>query len=105
MNYISQEYLSKFVSVYLDDVIIYTKGSLECHLDHLKQVFETLRRSNLMIKLKKCYFCLPKIHFLGHVVGREGIRPDPEKIEKIRNFPVPNSLTQLRSALGLFNYY
>ena len=92
MNYILQEYLSKFVSVYLDDIIIYTKGSLECHLDHLKQVFETLRRSNLMIKLKKCYFYLPKIHFLGYVMRREGIRPDPEKIEKIKIFQYQTAL-------------
>ncbi|GBC39113.2 retroviral-like aspartic protease 1 [Rhizophagus irregularis DAOM 181602=DAOM 197198] len=99
------EYLGKFVAVYLDDVIIYSKGTLEQHLDHLRQVFETLRRANLKIKLKKCYFCLGNIHFLGHVVGREGIRPDPEKIEKIKTFPVPTNLTQLRSALGLFSYY
>jgi hypothetical protein len=105
MNRILQEYLGKFVSVYLDDVIIYTKGTLESHLDHLRQVFETLRRAHLKIKLKKCYFCFPNIHFLGHVVGREGIRPDPEKIEKIKNFPIPMNLTQLRSALGLFSYY
>ncbi|GET60895.1 retroviral-like aspartic protease 1 [Rhizophagus irregularis DAOM 181602=DAOM 197198] len=57
----------KFVAVYLDDVIIYSKGTLEQHLDHLRQVFETLRRANLKIKLKKCYFCLGNIHFLGHV--------------------------------------
>jgi hypothetical protein len=105
MNRVLQDYLGKFVSVYLDDVIIYTKGPLETHLDHLRQVFETLRCANLKIKLKKCYFCFPNIHFLGHVVGREGIHPDPEKIEKIRNFPVPTNLTQLRSALGLFSYY
>src|SRR6266536_1664007 len=105
MNRILQEYLGKFVVVYLDDVIIYSKGSLEDHLDHIRQVFETLRRVNLKIKLKKCYFCLPNIHFLGHIVGRNGIRPDPDKIEKVKNFPVPNNLTELRAALGLFSYY
>ncbi|GBC37403.2 uncharacterized protein LOC114968091 [Rhizophagus irregularis DAOM 181602=DAOM 197198] len=73
MNRILQEYLGKFVAVYLDDVIIYSKGTLEQHLDHLRQVFETLRRANLKIKLKKYYFCLGNIHFLEHVVGREGI--------------------------------
>jgi hypothetical protein len=105
MNYILQNFLGKFVLVYLDDVIIYSKGTFEMHVDHLKQVFETLRKANLKIKLKKCYFCLPNIHFLGHIVGRDGIQPDPEKIEKIKNFPVPTNLTQLRSALGLFSYY
>ena len=93
------------MAVYLDDIIIYSKGTFENHLGHLKQVFETLRRANLKIKLKKCYFCLPNIHFLGHVVGQNGIRPDPEKIEKIKSFPEPKNVTQLRSALGLFSYY
>ena len=105
MNYILHDYLGKFVAVYLDDIIIYSKGSLENHLSHIAQVFETLRRAHLKIKLKKCHFCFPNIHFLGHVVGRDGIKPDPEKIQKIKDFPEPKSLTQLRSALGLFSYY
>ncbi|CAB4434012.1 unnamed protein product [Rhizophagus irregularis] len=91
--------------------LAYTPGTFQRLMNRIlqeylgKQVFETLRRANLKIKLKKCYFCLGNIHFLEHVVGREGIRPDPEKIEKIRTFPVPTNLTQLRSALGLFSYY
>ena len=105
MNHILQDYLEEFVAVYLDDVIIYLKGSFNNHLGHIKQVFEILRRANFKIKLKKCYFCLPNIHFLGHIVRRNGIRPDPEKIEKIKNFPVSRNLTQLRGALGLFSYY
>ena len=75
------------------------------HIDHLKQVFQTLRETQLKIKLKKCYFCHPSLTFLGHVVGRGGIQPDPEKIDKIKNFPIPTNLTQLRFALGLFSYY
>jgi hypothetical protein len=105
MNRVLQDYLGKFVAVYLDNVIIYTKGSLEMHLDQLKQVFKTLRRANLKIKLKKCYFCFPNIHFLRYVVGRKGICPDPEKIKKIKNFPITINLTQLCSALELFFYY
>ena len=104
MNYILQDYLGQFVYVYLDDIIIYPK-TFEQHVDYIKQVFQTLKQSLLKIKLKKCYFCLPNIHFLGHVVGRNGIQPDPSKIEKIQNFPVPTNLTQLRAALGLFSYY
>src|SRR6185369_15741883 len=65
MNRVLQEFLSEFVAVYLDDVIIYTKGSFEQHIDHLQQVFHTLERANLKIKLKKCHFALPNIHFLG----------------------------------------
>ena len=105
MNRVLQEYLGEFVAVYLDDVIIYSQGSFEKYLDHIQQVFNILKKAQLKIKLKKCYFCLPNINFLGHVVGRDGIKPDPQKIEKIRNFPIPQNLTQLRGALGLFSYY
>jgi len=105
MNRVLQDFLGEFVAVYLDDIIIYSKGSFENHLDHLKQVFNALQQSFLKIKLKKCHFCLPNIKFLGHVVGRNGILPNPDKIEKVKNFPVPQTLTQLRAALGLFSYY
>jgi hypothetical protein len=105
MNRVLQEFLGEFVAVYLDDVIIYTKGNFEQHMDHLHQVFIALEKANLKIKLKKCHFVLPNIHFLGHVVGQDGIKPDPEKIDKVKNFPVPTNLTQLRAALGLFSYY
>ena len=69
MNRVLQDFLGEFVAVYLDDIIIYSKGSFENHLDHLKQVFNALQQSFLKIKLKKCHFCLPNIKFLGHVVG------------------------------------
>ena len=74
-------------------------------MDHLNQVFEALRKANLKIKLKKCFFCFPDIEFLGHVVGRNGIRPDPKKVEKVQNLPAPTNITELRSTLGLFSYY
>src|SRR5256714_4883608 len=77
MNRVLQEFLGDFVAVYLDDVIIFTKRTFEQHMNYLQQVFETLRVMNLKIKLKKCYFCLLNIHFLGHVIGRNGIKPDP----------------------------
>src|SRR5215204_3223162 len=80
MNKVLQDFLGDFVAVYLDDVIIYSKGSFKMHMDHICQVFKAIRNANLKIKTKKCYFCLPNIHFLGHVVGRNGICPDPEKI-------------------------
>src|SRR5437868_10660893 len=64
-----------------------------------------LRKATLKIKIKKAYFCFPNIAFLGHIVGRNGISPDPAKVEKIRNFPEPTNLKELRGALGLFSYY
>ena len=105
MNWVLKDFLGLFVSVYLDDIIIYTKGPFELHVDHVKQVFQAFRDAHLAIKLKKCYFCQPSLAFLGHIIGQGGIQPDPEKIKKIEEFPEPKSLTQLRAALGLFGYY
>ena len=105
MNWILKDYLEVFVAVYLDDIIIYTKGTIKQHLDHLRQVFQILKKAVLKIKLKKCHFCLPSLNFLGHIVGREGIQPDPEKISKIKNFLIPTNVTHLRAALRLFGYY
>src|SRR3954447_6462071 len=104
MNYILQKFLGKFVAVYLDDIIIYST-TFEQHIDHIRQVFEALRSATLKIKLRKCYFCFPSISFLGHIVGRNGIAPDPTKVEKIKNFPEPTNIKDLRGALGLFSYY
>ena len=58
-----------------------------------------------MVKFRKCNFCLANIGFLGHIVGRDGLQPDPKKIEKMKNLPSPQTLTQLRAAVGLFSYY
>ena len=95
MNWVLRDYLGLFVSVYLDDVIIFTKGSYKMHIDHIKQIFATLKEANLKVKLKKCFFCYPSLNFLGHVVGRGGILPDPEKIVKIKDFLTPTNVTQL----------
>src|ERR1051325_10896018 len=104
MNHILMEYLDEFVVVYIDDILIYSK-TFEEHLEHLEKIFEKLKEANLMIKLKKCKFGEQNIEFLGHIIGRDGIKPDPEKIEKIKNLKIPNNLTELRSILGLCSYY
>ena len=88
MNRVLQEFLGEFVAVYLDDIIIYSKGSFKNHLDHLHQVFNALQQSHLKIKLKKCHFCLPNIKFLRHVIGRNGILPDSKKINKVKDFSI-----------------
>src|SRR5256714_15529216 len=105
MNRVLQEFLGDFVAVYLDDIIIFTKGTFEQHMNYLQQVFEAFRTTNLKIKLKKCHFCLLNIHFLGHVVGRDDIKPDSEKIKKVKNYSILTSLTELCIALELFSYY
>jgi hypothetical protein len=104
MNKILREYLDEFVIVYIDDLLIYSK-TFEEHIEHLRKIFDKLREANLMIKLKKCKFCMPNIEFLGHVVGRDGLQPDPTKIEKMENLERPTDLRTLRGVLGLFSYY
>jgi hypothetical protein len=104
MNHVLRDFLGKFVAVYLDDIIIFLR-TYEEHLDHINQVLDALRRANLKIKLKKCFFCLPELEFLGHIVGRNGLKPDPRKIEKVQNLPVPTKVSELHTVLGLFSYY
>ncbi len=96
--------LSKFVLVYLDDVLIFSQSPEE-HVAHLKQVLGLLRQHKLYAKLSKCEFNKPELRFLGHVIGREGISVDPSKIDVIRQWPVPKDVSELRAFLGLCNYF
>ena len=93
-----------FVMVYLDDVIIYSKTFNE-HLKHIEEVLDRIREANLRLKAEKCTFAADKLQFLGHVVGKEGVKPDPEKVDKIVNYSVPKNIRELRGILGLFSYY
>src|SRR6266498_1938700 len=104
MNHILRKYLRDFVFVYLDDIIIYSK-TWKGYLNHLRLVFEALRGAGLMVKVKKCKFARKELKFLGHVINREGIRTDPEKIEKMVNLEPPKNLKELWSRLGLFSFY
>ena len=90
--------------VYLDDVIIFSKG-IEQHAERLKRVFDKLREANLSLKFKKCHFALSEVKYLGHVITRKGIKADPDKIEAVKTFPSPNTTKELQSFLGLSNYY
>lgn len=94
----------KFVLCYIDDLLVWSKN-FEEHLLHLGQVFAKLREANLTLKPDKCRFGLEKVMFLGHILSKDGVSVDSEKTEKVRNFPVPRSQTELKSFLGLCNYY
>jgi len=104
MDNILRKIKEKFVLVYLDDIIIFSK-SYDEHLQHLQQVFNLLKEAQLKINPEKCHFCTNKIQFLGHVISGQGIQPDPAKIEKIINLNAPFNVKQLRTVLGLFSYY
>ena len=104
MNKVLGDSIHKYVMVYLDDVIIYSK-SFEEHLRHIEDVLNRIRRANLRLKAEKCHFGASELQFLGHVVGKDGVKPDPKKVEKIENYPIPKNIRELRGALGLFSYY
>ena len=104
MNVIFEDLLFKYIKVYLDDCNIYS-NTFEEHLEHLEEVFNRLRKAGLKLKPSKCQFCYPEIKFLGHVIGRDDIKVNPDKIEKVKNFPVPVDKTGLQSFIGLASYY
>ena len=94
----------KICLVYIDDVIIFSKTFQE-HLSRLAAVFDRLREAHLKLKPSKCHFACSSVNFLGFVVSSEGILPDPSKITAVETFPVPSSVKDVRSFLGLSNYY
>ena len=79
MSRIFNPYIGQFVLVFLDDILVYSRSPKE-HLQHLRLVFETLRSYRLFAKLKKCEFNRPALKYFGFIVGRDGLKPDPEKI-------------------------
>ena len=104
MNNIFQGYLRKFLLVFLDDILVYSKD-LQHHLSHLHMVLLTMRRNSLYAKKSKCYFGVERVEYLGHFITKDGVSSDPAKIMAIKNWPIPTSLKQLRGFLGLTRYY
>src|SRR3954469_17860946 len=96
--------LDKSVIVYIDDILIFSKTDAEHH-EHIRQVLAILRQHKLYGKTSKCEFFKPSVSYLGHIISDQGIATDPEKIEAIQAWPVPTSLKELQSFLGICNYY
>ena len=94
----------KFVVVYLDDTIVYSKTFNE-HLTHLQRVFNRIRQAGLRLNIDKCTFWMHQLPFLGHLISARGIAPDPQKVEAVQRIQPPKNLTALRSFLGLVGYY
>ncbi|KAI3823046.1 hypothetical protein L1987_04472 [Smallanthus sonchifolius] len=104
MNRVCKPYLDKFVIVFIDDILIYSKTKAE-HEQHLRLILELLKKEQLYAKFSKCEFWLKEVQFLGHIVNDKGIHVDPAKIEAVKNWSTPKTPTEIRSFLGLAGYY
>ncbi|WVZ93465.1 hypothetical protein U9M48_039443 [Paspalum notatum var. saurae] len=104
MNSVFMNELDKFVVVFIDDILIYSKSEKE-HEEHLKIVLTRLREHKLYAKFSKCAFWLKEVSFLGHILSEKGVAVDPSKVKDVLNWKQPETVTEIRSFLGLAGYY
>ena len=104
MNSVFMPELDKFVVVFIDDILIYSKNDKE-HAQHLRIVLARLREHKLYAKFSKCEFWLDQVQFLGHVLTPDGISVDPSKVQDVLNWKSPKSVHQIHQFLGLAGYY
>ncbi|KAJ9508757.1 hypothetical protein QJQ45_028059 [Haematococcus lacustris] len=104
MNTVFKPLINKSVLVYIDDILVMS-NSPEEHLVHLREVLQLMREHKLYAKMSKCEFNQPKLVFLGHIVGGDGIAVDPAKVQVVKDWPAPRSVKDLQAFLGLANYF
>jgi hypothetical protein len=104
MNEIFRKHLRKFILVFFDDIVVYSRTLID-HYEHLEMVLELLRANQLVTRATKCFFCHTQVEYLRHIITDHGVATDPLKIQAIVDWPIPQSLKQLRGFLGLTSYY
>ncbi|GJR61729.1 putative reverse transcriptase domain-containing protein [Tanacetum coccineum] len=104
MNQVCKPYLDKFVIVFIDDILIYSKSKKE-YEEHLRQILKFLKKEEMYAKFSKCEFWISRVQFLGHMIDCQGIHVDPAKIESIKDLVSPKTPTEIRQFLGLAGYY
>jgi hypothetical protein len=104
MNHVFHPFLRHFVLVFFDDILIYSKTWTD-HLTNVDEVLRLLSQHQLFLKQSKCAFGASEVEYLGHLVGKDGVRVDPKKIEAMQDWPHPKTLKILRGFLGLTGYY
>jgi hypothetical protein len=104
MNKVFMDYLDRFVEVFIDDILIYSKSESD-HEEHLRLVLQKLRDNQLYAKYNKCEFWIDEVSFLGHIISNGVISVDPAKVKEIVVWSIPTTVIEIRSLLGLAGYY
>jgi hypothetical protein len=104
MNKVFMEYPDKFVMVFIDDILVYSRSEEE-HEEHLRLVLQKLQEHRLYVKLSKCKFWMKQVAFLGHAISKEGISVDPSNVQDVLCWNVPTCVSDIRSFLRLAGYY